>query len=83
MKLFISNKSIFENTIDGHNEFNETSLNFYEIHKKAFNELQTFIVSKNAIPLQIAICIDNEMNLVFFEFQNKKNDVYYYEFQTE
>ena len=82
MKLFISNKSVFQNTIDGHNELNLNSLNSYEIHKKAFAELQTYIVSKNAIPLQIAICIDDEMNLVFFEFLNKKNDVYYYEFQT-
>ena len=53
------------------------------IHKKAFNELQTYIVSKNAIPLQIVVEIDKEMNLIFFEFQTKKNDVYYYEFQAE
>jgi hypothetical protein len=83
MKLFITNKSVFESTIDGHNEFNENSLNSYQIHKKTFAELQTYIVSKNAIPLQIAVIIDNEMNLVFFEFLNKKNDVYYYEFQSE
>lgn len=83
MKLFITNKSVFENTIDGHNEFNKNSLNSYQIHKKAFAELQTYIVSKNSIPLQIAVSIDDGMNLVFFEFLNKKNDVYFYEFQSE
>lgn len=82
MKLFITNRSVFENTINGENELNIDSFNSHQIHKKAFTELQTFIVSKNAIPLQIAINIDSEMNVVFFEFQNKKNDVYYYEFQT-
>lgn len=83
MKLFITNKSIFENTIENENEREPSSYNSFLIHKKAFNELQTFIVSKNAIPLQIAVEIDSEMNLVFFEFQTKKNDVYYYEFQYE
>ena len=83
MKLFITNKSIFENTIENENERYPESYNSFIIHKKAFNELQTYIVSKNAIPLQIVVEIDKEMNLIFFEFQTKKNDVYYYEFQTE
>jgi hypothetical protein len=83
MKLFITNKDVFGYKIDGHNEQKENSLNSYLVHKKAFNELQTFIVSKNAIPIQIAISVDDEMNLVFFEFQNKKGDIYFYEFQTD
>ena len=83
MKLFITNKSIFENTIENENERHPESYNSFMIHKKAFNELQTYIVSKNAIPLQIVVEIDKEMNLIFFEFQTKKNDVYYYEFQAE
>jgi hypothetical protein len=81
MKLFITNRGIFENFIE--NEKFLESYNSSTIHKKAFSELQTYIVSKNAIPIQIAVDIDAEMNLVFFEFQTKKNDVYYYEFQTE
>jgi hypothetical protein len=83
MKLFVTNRSVFENTIENENERVPESYNSYLIHKKAFNELQTYIISKNAIPLQIAVDIDTEMNLVFFEFQTKKNDVYYYEFQPE
>lgn len=83
MKLFITNRSVFENTIEGHNEFNKNSLNSHLIHKKAFNELQTYIVSKNSIPLQIAIAVDDNLNIIFFEFQNKKNDVFYYEFQAD
>jgi hypothetical protein len=82
MKLFITNRSLFENTIEGENELNPNSFNSHQIHKKAFTELQTHVISKNAIPLQIAVDIDQDLNIVFFEFINKKNDVYFYEFQT-
>ena len=66
MKLFITNKSIFENTIENENERCPDSYNSFIIHKKAFNELQTYILSKNSIPLQIVVEIDKEMNLIFF-----------------
>lgn len=83
MKLFITNRSIFENTIENENELKPNGLNPYLIHKKAFNELHTSIIAKNAIPLQIAVTYNDDLNdIIFFDFQNKKGDVYFYEFLT-
>ena len=81
MKLFITNKSVFEQTIENECEQNTNCINSHLIHKKAFTELNVSVSSKDCIPLNIMVDIDYE-NFIVFVFQSKKNDVYYYEFQT-
>ena len=82
MKLFVTNKVLFHNTIDGICEQNEKSLNAYLTHQRAFDELHTHIHSKNSIPLTIVVETSPD-EYVFFVFKNKNNDIYYYEFQPE
>lgn len=63
MKLFVTNKNSFELFIFDLQEFkNQECLTSNEIHKKAFNELQTSVISKNAIPIQIVVDIDEHLN---------------------
>jgi hypothetical protein len=83
MKLFITNKSVFENTIDGTIENNEKILNSHLIHKKAFTDLFIEVTSKNSIPILITIDINDAERYAFFKFISYKNDVYFYEFQSE
>ena len=83
MKLFITNRTEFENTIENECELNTRCLNSYLIHKKTFNELSIYINSKNSIPIDIIIdIIGDEEKYICFTFENKKNDIYYYSFKS-
>lgn len=83
MKLFVTNKDLLCNVIENHNEENKESLNSFQVHQKAFNELQTSIVSIDAIPINITVAVDKDYNFIILEFKNKKGDVYFYEYKQQ
>lgn len=85
MKLFITNKKYFTDTFDEPERFvntNREPLTSSQIHKKAFNELKNSIDSSMSIPLVLTPPYDYGEGCCVFIFKNKKEDVYFYEFNT-
>jgi hypothetical protein len=74
MKLFILNKKEFEDTFENNEITNK-------VHKRAFKELETQINSECSIPLFLTPHYSDE-GMVLFEFYNKKDDVYFYKFNS-
>jgi hypothetical protein len=74
MKLFILNKKEFEDTFENNEITNK-------VHKRAFKELETQINSESSIPLFLMPYYSDE-GMVLFEFYNKKDDVYFYKFNS-
>lgn len=85
MKLFITNKSEFENQFDNPDRFENTyrkPLSSYEIHKKAFSMLSLSMDIHDSIPILLTPPYDYSDGIVVFEFVTKRGDIYYYEYQT-
>lgn len=83
MKLFITNKSEFEHHFSGCID-TYTYLTTKEIHQKAFNILLSSI-SEGSIPTHILAPYKRDKNRdgdAIFVFKTKKEDVYFYEFET-
>jgi hypothetical protein len=72
MKLFITNKKYFESIFCN----NQTTK---KVHINAFNELKQSIDVSNSIPLMLTPNYDDE-GICLFDFINKKDDIYFYEF---
>lgn len=82
MKLFITNKSHFEDSMG--NNFSEKYYTPREIHKFTYQHLQSSIAEGN-IPIQILTNYKKDNRFdgdCIFQFVSVKNDVYYYEFIT-
>ena len=71
MKLFITNKS----------EFEEDFSNSKQIHQKAFNQLKKSVDVSQSIPLYLCPEYRGGAN-VLFDFLTRKEDTYYYEYST-
>jgi hypothetical protein len=85
MKLFITNKSYFEELFDDEHRFlntNREPLNTRQIHKDLFNQLSISIDVENSIPLCLFTHYDKGEGIAIFDFITKKGDIYYYEFAT-
>lgn len=70
MKLFITNKD----------EFEDWNINSKYYHVQAYNFLKKKIEVEQVIPLNIYIDVPNHESIVMFQFVNKKDDVYFFEF---
>ena len=80
MKLFITNKSHFEDSFkkdDYRNGYYKTSK---QIHQSAFNALLSD-VSKNYIPI-VLLADYKEGGFAIFDFVKKNGEVYFYEYAT-
>lgn len=73
MKLFIANRGYFQRYLENGN-FPE-----HKVHQSAFNELNQNL-EQGFIPLHLSAYFDDE--IFSFNFVTKKNDVYFYEFET-
>ena len=85
MKLFITNKKYFTDTFDATERFvntNREPLTSSQIHKLAYNELKNSLDQKYSIPLGLTPPYDNGEGCCVFFFVNKKDDVYFYEYNT-
>jgi len=82
MKLFITNKKEFEETFDNERLLNSTrnELTSKEIHKNAYDILYSSVNVDQVIPLGIITNYDDGEGVVVFVFNNKKDDVYFYEY---
>lgn len=82
MKLFITSQKEFKEMFDQEYLRNSTRnyLTSSEIHKKAFAILSESINVNQSIPLCISTNYDDGEGVVIFVFQNKKDDVYFYEY---
>lgn len=83
MKLFITNKSDFENQFDDENRFNSFRRNFSssEIHKIAYTKLSKSIDIDHVIPLLLIAEYDEVgEGICLFNFETKKGDIYYYNY---
>lgn len=85
MKLFITNKKYFTDTFDAPERFvntNREPLTSSQIHKLAYNELKNSIDQKHSIPLELTPSYDYGEGCCVFFFVNKKDDVFFYEYNT-
>lgn len=83
MKLFITNKRDFEAQLDCEDRFvntNRDPLNTNQIHKKAFSQLFKSITEDGNIPVIIFERYDSGEGVCLFNFVNKKDDIYFYEY---
>lgn len=83
MKLFITNKSEFTNQFDDPSRFQNSfreNLTSSQIHQKAFNELKRSIDIDHSIPLMLFPPYDHGEGVCLFNFVNKNQDIYYYEY---
>jgi hypothetical protein len=72
MKLFITNKDVFDNDFPS-----QQSQKF--VHKTAYNILMQSLGSKNGIPQQIRF--DYDLWFIEFNFTNCVNHVYFYTYE--
>lgn len=85
MKVFITNKSYFEESFDDHERFENTKrepLTSSQIHKNLFKKINNQITIDNSIPLCVLTEYDNGEGLAIFDFVTKKEDIYYYQYST-
>jgi hypothetical protein len=83
MKLFITNKSEFDKQFDDSSRFQNTfrePLTSSQIHQRAFNKLKESIDIKHSIPLMLLTSYDKGEGVCLFNFVNKNQDIYYYEY---
>ncbi len=82
MKLFITNQRDFKEQFD--DEFLQNSVRKYftssEIHKKTFSVLFESVNKNNSIPIIITTEYGEGEGVAIFIFQNKKDEVYFYEY---
>ena len=85
MKVFITNKKYFEEAFDDSDRFLNTKrapLNSRQIHKLVYNKLSNSLAINHSIPVCILVPYDNGEGSAIFDFINKKEDVYFYEYAT-
>jgi hypothetical protein len=82
MKLFITNQKGFKESFDREELRNSTRnyLTSSEIHKKAFATLFESVNNDSNIPIVITTSYDDGDGCAIFIFNNRKNDVYFYEY---
>ena len=83
MKLFITNKPLFDEQFDSctcNALCQRECLGSKLIHILTFNKLKNEVEVNNSIPLIIFQKYDNGEGIAIFDFVTKKGDVYYYEF---
>lgn len=78
MKLFITNKDYFEESFTRKDYRGGYYATPKEIHKRAFNQLQSSIANNN-IPI-ILYAEYKDFGDAIFEFKSKKGDIYFYEY---
>ena len=85
MKLFITNKKVFEETFDSSERIensNREPLSSSKMHKDLFNQLSNQLTIENSIPICLLTPYDNGEGLAIFDFITKKEDIYYYQYST-
>ena len=82
MKLFITNQKEFKEMFDSEDLRNSTRnyLTSSQIHKKAFAILYEAVNKDRNIPIGITLNYSDGEGIVIFIFQNKKDDIYFYEY---
>lgn len=85
MKLYITNKLAFEQEFDNEERM-ENSRHFpltsNEIHKKTFTQLYLEVGVHGKIPIEIYTPADGNGCMAMFEFQTRKDGIYFYEFKN-
>ena len=85
MKLFITNKSYFEETFDSSEHLENSTrepISSNRMHKDLFNQLSNQLTIEHSIPICLFTEYDNGEGLAIFDFITKKGDIYYYEYAT-
>lgn len=78
MKVFITNKKYFEECFTAKNYRNGYYKTPKQIHQNLFKKILSD-VSDNSIPILLDIEY-KDGGYVLFEFKNKRNDIFFYEF---
>ena len=85
MRIFITNKKEFEESLDEQERFENTKrepLTSSQIHKNLFKKISNQVTIENSIPLCVLTEYDNGEGMAIFDFITKKGEVLYYQYST-
>lgn len=85
MRIFITNKTEFEESFDEQERFENTKrepLTSSQIHKNLFKIISNQVTIENSIPLCVLTEYDNGEGMAIFDFITKKGEVLYYQYST-